>query len=421
MCTAIGHPPDQVVGMTIAEARLKSPRNAQRMAEIEREGQLGSVSREYRFGNRVIDARISIVTLTGERCLMCWFRDVTAVDRAMSEHEQLAGMFDSAPMGFVFYDRDLRVVRLNSIAEQTADLRIGTLLTELPGVSGESIQRFRAVLDPGEKFVDELMPGRDGRQYRVTMFPVRSEEDEIVGAGCIYVDVTEQFTAELALRASEHDRVQILTGILHVEELERARIATALHDDTVQVMTASLIALDRVGIAARRLGEASLDAAVTLARATIEEATERTRRLMFELRPAILHERGLLAAVQVLAEQTQRETGAATTVSGDSGRCSPVSEELAYRVIQEGLTNVRKHARAGNVSIDLSIRNGMIESEICDDGRGFDVAAARARPGAALHAGLDSLHERVRAAGGHVDVDSKPGGGTRLRFSVPTV
>ena len=207
--------------------------------------------------------------------------------------------------------------------------------------------------------------------------------------------------------------------MLRAEEAERSRIATELHDDTVQVMTASLFALDRVALIARRSENHQIESAVTLTRATLEEATARTRRLMFELRPAILHEHGLVAAVNVLADQTRRETGARTTVSGSAGRYGHYVEELAYRSIQEALSNVRKHAGATEVVITLEDEGAALLCEVADDGRGFDPDTVRDRPGAALHAGLDTMVERIRAAGGETAVDAARGNGTRVRVRIP--
>ncbi|HYX86718.1 MAG TPA: PAS domain S-box protein [Gaiellales bacterium] len=233
-------------------------------------------------------------------------------------------------------------------------------------------------------------------------------------------DISRRREVERGLKESERHRREILASMLQAEEAERSRIATALHDDTVQVMTASLIAMDRVAIVAGRSENPRLGAAVALARATLEEATERTRRLMFELRPAVLHDHGLGAALRVLADQTARETGARAQVESSVGRYDYAVEELVYRSAQEALANVRKHAAPRTITVTLEDRAGLLVGEIRDDGCGFDVKDARSRPSAALHLGIDSLTERVRAAGGAVEIDSAPGSGTCVRITVPT-
>jgi signal transduction histidine kinase len=207
--------------------------------------------------------------------------------------------------------------------------------------------------------------------------------------------------------------------MVHAEAIERSRIATELHDDTVQVMTASLMAMDRVALVASRTVSGQLESAVSMARATLEEATERTRRLMFELRPAVLLRDGLVAAVRVLAEQIGRETGARVHVRGSAGRYDSTLEELVYRSVSEALSNVRKHARAESITVAVVERRGTIRAEVCDDGLGFDVVDARSRPQAALHIGLDSMSDRIRAVGGTVTVESSLGAGTCVRVAVP--
>jgi PAS domain S-box-containing protein len=266
---------------------------------------------------------------------------------------------------------------------------------------------------------------KDGMRIDVwlAVAPVRDAAGEVVGIVEIGRDITshrarERQTAR-ALRESERRRREVVASMVQAETIERSRIATELHDDTVQVMTASLMAMDRVALVAQRSGSVQLESAVSMARATLEEATDRTRRLMFELRPAVLLRDGLVAAVRVLAEQVGRETGARVRVRGSAGRYEHSVEELVYRSVQEALSNVRKHARPESISVAVDEGRGMIRAEVCDDGLGFDVVDARARPQAALHIGLDSLTERIRAVGGAITVESSPGNGTCVRMSVP--
>jgi len=266
---------------------------------------------------------------------------------------------------------------------------------------------------------------KDGSRVEMwlTRVDVRDEAGQIVGLTEIGRDVThrcrEARRAARALRESERLRREVVASMLQAEEVERSRIATELHDDTVQVMIASLMAMDRVALVAGRVGAPQLQSAVSVARATLEEATDRTRRLMFELRPAVLMRDGLVAAVRVLAQQVARETGASARVRGAMGRYDHALEELVYRSVQEALANVRKHARASSITVTLRERAGAIGAEVCDDGLGFDVVDARTRRGAALHLGLDALQERVRAAGGTASITSSPGRGTCVRFTVP--
>ena len=324
----------------------------------------------------------------------------------------------------------------------------GTILSWNPGAerlygfsAKEAVGRHIAIIVPEDRHGeieaildrirqgDKIEPHETVRQRKdgelvlvsITVSPVRVRvhDGRVVAASVIARDVTRRFEIEQALAESEQHRRAILAGMLRTEEEERSRIATALHDDTVQVMTASLLAMDRAALVARRHGDTRIENALAYARATLGEATERTRRLMFELRPAGLHDHGLAAALRLLADQTAREVGATAHVGGHVGRYDAVTEELLYRSAQEALANVRRHARAHSITIELERRPGWLEVAVEDDGRGFDVVDVRNRPDAAFHFGLETLVERVRAAGGHAHITSNPGSGARVSFALP--
>jgi len=292
----------------------------------------------------------------------------------------------------------------------------------VPHVNPRVVRAIEQVFAAGEAVVNlEVSGGEQGeRAYLMTIFPIGGRADEVEWVGMIYSDVSDRVSAERALADSERHRRHILANLLQAQEDERSRIATELHDDTVQVMTAALLSMDRLAMISRKGDLRRVGSAVTHTRAVLEEATERTRRLMFELRPAILHESGLVAALSLLAEQTARETGAATQVEVDARRYDPVVEELVYRTVQEALANVRKHARPKVVTVRLEEDDGAgLVGEVSDDGQGFDPVLTQRRSDAALHLGIESMVERIRAAGGDVDVTSAPGRGTRVAFSVP--
>ena len=341
---------------------------------------------------------------------------------------ELAAIVAGSDDAILSKDLQGRILSWNAAAERlygfTAAEAIGSHVTILvPDDRHAEVDEILRRIRAGDR-VDHhetIRQRKDGSllQVSVSVSPVRDADGRVVAASVIARDVTKRFEVELALTESERHRRAILASMLRAEEEERSRIATALHDDTVQVMTASLIAMDRVALVARKDGNARLESALSVARATLEEATERTRRLMFELRPALLYDHGLAAALRVLAEQTAREVGATATMVGTLGRYEHPVEELLYRSAREALANVRRHARPHNIQVTLAEEADVVTVAIADDGRGFDVADIRARPSAALHFGLDTLVERARAAGGYVDIASAPGEGTRISIAVP--
>ncbi len=222
--------------------------------------------------------------------------------------------------------------------------------------------------------------------------------------------------AQQALRESESGRRRVLGAMLRAEEAERVRIATELHDDTIQVMTATLIGLDR---AIATLGPSAAGRSLELARTTLAAALERTRRLMFELRPVLLQARGIAAAVRAMVDEAQAEAGFRVDLEVFDERLEPELELLIYRTVREAVSNARKHAGARVVAVTLRLAGDRVIGEVSDDGRGFDTGRATNRELMRLHLGLESMAERVRLAGGTIETRSTPGAGTTVAFSLP--
>jgi len=425
-CDLVGHSRDELIGRTPVALGMSDPKRLAWL--IERFPARGAGYAHVRVfetphGPRLTRMHLHGVEIGGERYVIAVMHELREDAAHPDDIDILGAMMDGAPVGVVVYDRDLRIIRINRAVEEMGRIgpqHIGMRVTEVfKGVDPGLIDGIGEVIDSGRPAVNLYLSSSDERSFLVNLFPIRRPDGEVIQVGCIFSDVTERIAAERALVESEAHRRQILLTLLQAEEAERSRIATELHDDTVQVMTAVLLSMDRVAIAARKTGQEAIERAVMLARSTLEEATDRARRLMFELRPAILYERGLLPALGMLADQTARETGAVAEVRAHVGRHEREIEELVYRTVQEALSNVRKHAAPTRITVTVKDAGGTLSGEIVDDGQGFDVARAKARPRAALHLGLDSLEERLRALGGEIEVESAPGAGTRLRFSLP--
>ena len=220
------------------------------------------------------------------------------------------------------------------------------------------------------------------------------------------------------LRESLRDVNVLHTRMAETADQERARIAGALHDDTVQVMTAAGLTLDGL---ARRLDRLEMAGEATTARQVremVQGASERTRRLSFDLYPTQLGDRGLGPAIDALGGQISGEADLRVEVDAADARYPLDVERLAYRTIRELLLNARKHAQATRVEISLTADTDRLRCRVADDGRGFDAATwDDARRG--LHMGLDATGERVRMAGGEFAIESEPGHGTRATFSLP--
>jgi PAS domain S-box-containing protein len=351
-------------------------------------------------------------------------RDITARRSAERRFEQL---LEVAPDGIVGIDEGGRIMLVN----QQVERMFGYTRAELLGERVERLvpERFHRahVMHRGRFFREpstrpmgpELTlfgQRRDGSEFPAEISLSSIDSDAGVLAIAAIRDVTERLVAQSIANEEVHRR-EIVAAMLQAEEAERARIATSLHDDTIQVMTASLIAIDRVlknpGVDER------LGGALRQARETIEQATERTRRLTFELRPALLHEHGMAPAITAMVEQAAAELGAHASVNVPDRRFDWSVEELVYRTVQEAVANARKHSQATHVLVTVAHRRDLLTGVVADDGRGFRLAEAAERPDRLLHIGLDTMIERVRMAGGVVDIDSTPGAGTRISFDIP--
>jgi signal transduction histidine kinase len=224
--------------------------------------------------------------------------------------------------------------------------------------------------------------------------------------------------ASLSLERSESERDAAISALLRTEDEERARIAIELHDDTVQVLAASLFSLDRQSARAGESGRDDLAQGIQSTRGILTNAMERARRLMFELRPPLLHTAGAVAAVQQLVDELASERGFSGEVTGDLGRLDEETELLIYRTAAELVLNAAKHAGAQRVTVRLSRAGALVHGAVEDDGGGFDLQQQRSHP-ASTHIGLDSTSERLRLADGELTVESTPGSGTRAAFVIP--
>jgi signal transduction histidine kinase len=214
--------------------------------------------------------------------------------------------------------------------------------------------------------------------------------------------------AAIAVDLSERVSRDALRRVVDAQELERTRLARELHDQTGQALTSILLGLkhldDVVETDEAREATASI-------RELVASTLQDVRRLAVELRPSALDDFGLVPAVERLASNLSEQSDLVVDVEarlGDS-RLPPEAETALYRIVQEALTNVVKHAAARRVSITLVRKEASAVVVIEDDGRGFDPEAVRA---GAL--GFTGMRERVELVGGRLTVEASPGAGTTL-------
>jgi signal transduction histidine kinase len=201
--------------------------------------------------------------------------------------------------------------------------------------------------------------------------------------------------------------------VLDAQELERRRLARELHDETGQALTSMLLGLKAIRGAA---DDEEAEKAETELRELIVDALRDVRALAVELRPAALDDFGLVPALERLAETFAERSGIATAVQAALGqeRLPADTETALYRLVQEALTNVVKHAAATSVNIVLTRRADGVSAVIEDDGQGFDQSSIRDDS-----FGLVGMRERLALLDGTLTVESRPGSGTTLLAYVP--
>ncbi len=232
------------------------------------------------------------------------------------------------------------------------------------------------------------------------------------------IDIGERKRSEEELRDHREKLSSLSQRLLEIQETERRFIARELHDEVGQLLTATKLTLQA---ALRARSPKAVRGLVREGLALLDQGLSQVRSLALELRPSLLDDLGLPAALRWYLDRQAERAGFAIRLEGDiAGERLPAEVETAcYRVIQEAVTNVARHARAQRVVVRLAVVDDALEAVVRDDGAGFDVAAARARAAAGGSLGLLGMEERVALVGGRMRVESAPGRGAQVWVRLP--
>jgi signal transduction histidine kinase len=235
-------------------------------------------------------------------------------------------------------------------------------------------------------------------------------------------EITKDLRAsEEELRASAGQLQALSRRLVEVQESERRQLSRELHDRVGQDLTALSISIDILKSQLSDEGSASVRKRLDDAAALLDSTSGAIENVMSELRPPMLDDYGLLPALQWYANAFSGRTGIDTKVHGDEGiqRLPQASEIALFRIVQEALTNVAKHAHARHVDIHVEHTGAQFVMSVSDDGVGLDPAAASTtsrRQGL----GMVTMRERTQAVGGQFEIGSGHGRGTRLVVRVPS-
>jgi PAS domain S-box-containing protein len=299
----------------------------------------------------------------------------------------------------------------------------------------------RAALEDQEQRLFHLRhPSSEDRLLTSLMLPLRAK-DRVVGVMEVYgpkalgegdtVEILSSLASQAAsalenallheeLEEREHALQDLVGKLLRTQEEERRRVAYEVHDGLAQVAAAAHQHLQtyakRYPLSGERR-ERDLQRILRLVRGTVSDA----RRIIANLRPTALDDLGLAAAISLEVDHLRKE-GYQVDYEDDLGdvRLKQTLEIALFRVAQEALTNMRKHAQTGQVRIALRRRGEMVRLEVQDSGKGFDQNASHLQNGPGERVGLAGMRERVGMLGGKLEIQSQPGVGTSITATVPS-
>jgi len=442
----LGYRPEEVIGKTPFD--LMPPGERERIASIfahiTTQGKpfrgLENVN-QHRDGHLVVLETNAVPFFDTEGTFLGYRgidRDITERKRAEealreSEEKYRILLDESSDPIFTFYPegryRYVNKAFARAIGLSTSEIIGKTIWDVFP--KDEADKRFaalKAVFESGqEKVIEVRIPKPDKDQFCITTIkPILEEGGRVLSVICSSKDITGRKQAEEEIRQllqsvqKQREELRALGARLsEVEEDERRRLSGELHDRVGQNLTALGINLNilRNQLPAETAGRAgkALEDSLRLVVKTVEDI----RNVMAELRPPLLDEYGLLAALRWYGKQFSERTGLNTVVEGGEtmSRLPPEVEIALFRITQEALTNVAKHGRASRVTVTLEEVDKRTTLTIADNGAGFDPQASRTTA-AATKWGLILIRERAEVVGGQVRIDSGPGKGTRIVVEV---
>jgi signal transduction histidine kinase len=304
------------------------------------------------------------------------------------------------------------------LARNLTLLGLVTLLVLLAAWFGGDLlvlRQVRAMLSATRRLADGDLTARTG------LSPKAGELNELAAsfdhmAAALEQREAERRQGEEALRRSQEELRSLSAHLESVREEERTRLAREIHDELGQALTALKMDLSWLG---KRLepGQPPIEEKIRSMDALVGETIRTVQRLSGELRPGLLDDLGLAAAIEWQSEEFQKRAGIACALSQDLGGTVLGRDQATaiFRIFQETLTNVLRHAQATRVRVLLQSREGRLTLEVEDNGRGITPAEAEG----ARAFGLIGMRERVLALKGELAISGRPGQGTTVTVTVP--
>ena len=260
---------------------------------------------------------------------------------------------------------------------------------------------------------------KTGKTYDLFDTPIINE-DGTISKLAILRDITDRKQAETALRQSEKQLRSLTSQLLTAQEAERRRISGELHDELGQALAVIKLQLSRIGRNLNR-DQRPLQEDCKYTLKCVDQVIEDVRRLSRDLSPFILEDLGLPGALRWMADEFTKhhQIQVLLDLPDMDHLLSDQAQIVIYRIFQETLTNIVKHAQATHVSIAIQKEAEMFSFKVEDDGKGFDLRHHEVRSVTEKGLGLTTMKERVRMLGGSLNIWSQEGEGTRITFQIP--
>jgi len=403
-------------------------------------------ARDIRKDGMLVDIEVhgSGILYHGQPHLLAIVRDITERKRAADElqraHDELEQRVQSRTAELVASEQRFRQLAENiqevfwiTTPNKDEMIYVSPAYETIFGRSCQSLydspKSFLEVIHPDDRqrVRDELSRQAQGDysvEYRLLRddgtirwifsraFPVRNPQGEVYRIAGLAEDITSRKEAEGRLRSEE----RVLRNLLNLQERERKLLAYEIHDGFVQDVVGSQMIVEAVRYRLLRDGSPDGEKLVE-AGESLQRAINEGRRMISELRPLVIDERGIVEAIQFVVQESRRQ-GLEIQFRSDPDfpRPTPLLEGTLFRIVQEAVNNIHRHSHASRATIRLRQRDGWIRVEIADTGVGFD-------PAKVPHTrfGLDGIRKRAQLFGGAAEIHSAPGKGTRVVVDLPAL
>ncbi|AYA38509.1 PAS domain S-box protein [Hymenobacter oligotrophus] len=345
--------------------------------------------------------------------------DVTDTQQAnvqlKAERDFVKSLLDHSGDAIMVFDRNFYITEWNQRAAELTQIPAEDVLgkrifSDIPAFDRLEFRRIAERVLAGTTVTEYNIPfKRRHGAYDATFVPLADAEDRVANVLGVVRDVTERNRLmEEATRLRLQREKEVLSAIMHTQEDERKRIAEALHNGVGQLLYASKLHLDSTPV-----DETHRTAAIGL----LNEAIKATRTISFELTPNVLEDFGLKSALEELCKRIPKHNLHVHLSVGELPPAMPrLVETAAYRIAQELLNNVIKHAHAREAFVYVELQGNKLHLSVEDDGCGFDVEKAREKRGGI---GLSGIRNRVGLLGGELTIRSRQGLGTTITVELP--